>query len=77
MTTAYPLKDNTIKTLRKRSALTSTNVYIVRSVFEDLHSKILQISKAINAYNHYMNSVDRYNQLRKSFSVYRPFKHRN
>jgi hypothetical protein len=60
MTTAFR-PDDTIEKLRKRPSLTSTNAYVVCPVFGDLHSKMLRISCAIDAYNYHMSSVDQNN----------------
>lgn len=75
MTTAYTL-DQKVYRERKRPAVTSTNAYIVRPVFGDAVKKWLYIPRAINDYNYYINSVDRFNQLRKGMTIYRPFKRR-
>jgi Transposase IS4 len=74
--TAHCLKNDTVERLRRRPSLTSTNARIVRPVFGDLPFKRLQIPRAIDDYNHYMNGVDRSNQLRKNFTVRRPYEHR-
>jgi hypothetical protein len=71
MTTAYSIKE-TIPRLRKRPTLTSTNARIVRPVFGDAVRKWLNIPLAIDAYNHGMNGVDRANQLRRNYIIYRP-----
>lgn len=71
MTTAYSIKE-TIPRLRKRPALTLTNARIVRPIFGDVVRKWLDILLAIDAYNHGMNSVDRANQLRWNYTIYRP-----
>ena len=64
ITTAYSLHV-LIKRLRTRPSTTSTNADIVLPVFGDLKKKELEIPYAIDEYNHYMNGVDRNNQLRK------------
>jgi hypothetical protein len=64
LTTAHCLKNDTIKRLRKRPSPTSVNAVIVRSVFGDEVFKWLHIPRAIDDYTHYMNGVDRSNQLR-------------
>jgi Transposase IS4 len=76
LTTAHCLKDDTIERLRKRPSPTSTNARIVRPVFGDLPFKRLQIPRAIDDYNHYMNGVDRSNQLRKNLTVHRAYERR-
>ena len=76
LTTAHCLKDETIERMRKRPSPTSTNARIVRPVFGDLPFKRLQIPRAIDDYNHYMNGVDRSNQLRKNFTAHRPYERR-
>jgi Transposase IS4 len=75
MTTAFR-PDDTVEKLRKRPLLTSTNAHVIRPVFGDLYSKTLRIPRAINAYNHYMNGVDRNNQLRANLTVHRAFETR-
>jgi hypothetical protein len=60
MTTAYSITQ-TIPRLRKRPTITSTNARIVRPVFGDAVRKWLDISLAIDEYNHGMNGVDRAN----------------
>jgi Transposase IS4 len=77
ITTAYTLKNDTIWIKRKRPSPTSTNARIVRPVFGNAVRKWLRILRAINAYNHYMNGVDRANQLRRSYTVHRKFERRN
>jgi hypothetical protein len=52
---------DTIEKLRKRPSLTLINAYVIRSVFGDLHLRMLRIPRAIDAYNHYMGGVDRNN----------------
>jgi len=59
--------------LCKRLTLTSTNARIVRPVFGDEVRKELPIPKVIDEYNHYMNGVDRANQLRAKMTVCRPY----
>jgi Transposase IS4 len=76
LTTAHCLKDDTIERLRKRPSPTSTNARIVRPVFGDLPFKWLHIPRAIDDYNHYMNGVDRSNQLRKNLTVHRAYERR-
>jgi hypothetical protein len=60
MTIVYTLHQ-TVWRERKRPALISTNVYIVRPVFGDAVKKWLKIPLAIDVYNYGMNSVDRAN----------------
>jgi Transposase IS4 len=74
--TAHCVKNDTIKRLRKRLSSTSVNAAIVRPVFGNEPYKWLYIPRVIDDYNHYMNSVDLANQLRKNFTVHRPFKRR-
>jgi Transposase IS4 len=76
LTTAHCLKNDTIKRLRKRPSPTSVNASIVRPVFGDEAFKWLYIPRAIDDYNHYMNGVDRSNQLRKNFTAHRPYERR-
>lgn len=77
LTTAHYLKDETVLRFRKRPFPTSTNARVVRPVFGDLSQKWLYIPQVIDDYNHYMNGVDRANQLRRNLTVHRPFEHRN
>ena len=77
ITTAFPLKNETIQKLRKRPSPTSTNAHIVRPVFGDLFAKALEIPRVIDQYNCHMNGVDRSNQLRKNLTVHRPYERRN
>ena len=74
ITTAYSLHV-LIKCLRTRPSTTSTNAHIVLPVFGDSKKKELEITYAIDEYNHHMNGVDRNNQLRKGMSV-RPLQQR-
>jgi hypothetical protein len=53
--------NNIIKKLRKRPLLILINAYVIRPVFGDFYSKTLRIPRAINTYNHYINSVNRNN----------------
>jgi hypothetical protein len=76
MITAYYFKDKTIERLRKRPSLILINARIIRPVFRDLPAKRLYISHAINDYNHYINKVDRSNQLRKNLTAHRLYKSR-
>jgi Transposase IS4 len=76
LTTAHPFKNDTILRLRKRPSPTSTNARIVRPVFGDLPAKWLRIPCAIDDYNHYMNGVDRSNQLRRNFTIHRAYERR-
>ena len=76
LTIVYCLKNDIVKRLRKRSSPTSVNVQIVRPVFDDESFKWLHIPRVIDDYNHYMNDVDRNNQLRKNFTVHRPYERR-
>jgi Transposase IS4 len=76
LTTAYCLKNNTLERLRKRPSSTSVNAAIVRPVFGNEPYKWLHIPRAIDDYNHYMNGVDRSNQLRKNFTAHRPYERR-
>jgi hypothetical protein len=75
MTTAYSIKQTTPR-LRKRSALTSTNARIVRLIFSECIQKWLNILLAIDEYNHEMNGVDRANQIRQNYTIYRPQNYR-
>ncbi len=76
ITTAHPFRNDTVLRLRKRPSPTSTNARIVRPVFGDLPAKWLRIPRAIDDYNHYMNGVDRANQLRRNFTAHRPYERR-
>jgi Transposase IS4 len=76
LTTAHCLKNDTIERLRKRPSPTSVNARIVRPVFRDELFKWLYIPCAIDDYNHYMNKVDRSNQLRKNFTAHRSYERR-
>jgi Transposase IS4 len=76
LTTAHYFKDDTVERLRKRPAPTSTNARIIRPVFRDLPAKWLRIPRAIDDYNHYMNGVDRSNQLRGNFTAHRAYERR-
>ena len=76
LTTAHCLKNDTIERLRKRPSPTSVNARIVRPVFGDEPFKHLHIPRAIDDYNHYMNGVDRSNQLRKNFSAHQLYERR-
>jgi hypothetical protein len=77
ITTAFPLKNETIQKLRKRPSLTSTNAHIIRPVFRDLFVKALEIPRAIDQYNCHMNGVNRSNQLRKNLTIHRSYERRN
>ncbi len=74
--TAHPLKNDIIQRLRKRPSPTSTNARIVRPVFGNLLFKWLHIPRVIDDYNHYINDVDRSNQLRKNFTAHRLYERR-
>jgi Transposase IS4 len=76
LTTAHYLKNDTIQRLRKRPSSTSVNTTIVRPVFGNESYKWLHIPRAIDDYNHYINGVDRSNQLRKNFTTHQPYKRR-
>ena len=76
LTTAHCLKNDTIERLRKRPSPTSVNARIVRPVFGDEPFKHLHIPRAIDDYNHYVNGVDRSNQLRKNFSAHQLYERR-
>jgi Transposase IS4 len=76
LTTAHCLKNDTIERLRKRPSPTSVNARIVQPVFGDEPFKWLHIPRAIDDYNHYMNGVDRSNQLRKNFTAHRSYERR-
>jgi hypothetical protein len=58
--TAYSFSERTLRK-RRRPALISINARIVRLVFGDAIKKWLYISTAIDAYNHYINGVNRSN----------------
>lgn len=66
VTTAHRIKDETIERLQKRPSPSSANAAIVQPVFGDEPFKWLHIPRVIDDYNHYMNGVDRANQLRKN-----------
>ena len=70
MTTVHCLKNETVNRYRKRPSFTSTNAHIVRPVFGDESQKWLFISHVIDDYNHYMNRVDRANQLQRNLTVH-------
>src|SRR5438034_1846431 len=53
---------------RDRSSSTSTSVFIIKSVFENLSVKKLSILIAINVYNHYMSEIDTANQYQADFT---------
>jgi hypothetical protein len=55
---------------RKRPKATSINAKIVREPFGDESIKLLPIPVFIDDYNHYINGVDRANQLRSSFTIH-------
>jgi len=76
LTTAHCLKNDTIQRLRRRPSPTPVNARIVRPVFGDEPFKQLYIPRAIDDYKHYMNGVDRSNQLRKNFTAHRPYERR-
>ena len=74
-TTAFSVhrgNQDSVKKLRRRPKPTSTNARIVRPVFNDNVAKQLRIPHAIDAYNRGMNGVDTANQLKGSFTCYRP-----
>ena len=75
MTNAYNLIDIVIRT-RKRPSSTSTYASITRPVFGDSPVKDLPIPTGINAYNHYMGSVDTANRYRADFTTLRPKNYR-
>jgi hypothetical protein len=54
----------------KRFKITSTNAKIAREPFGDESVKLLSIPVFIDDYNHYINGVDKANQLRSSFITY-------
>jgi hypothetical protein len=56
---------------RKRPAKSSTNGRIVRIVFGDDPTKILEIPIFIDDYNHNMGGVDIANQLRESYETHK------
>ena len=69
MTTGHNLTSQIIRN-RRRPKSTATNAKITREPFGDQARKDLSIPAFINDYNHYMGSIDRANQLRKSFSIH-------
>jgi hypothetical protein len=69
--TAYSLLQRVYRQ-RKRPTPTSRNARIIRPVFGDTIWKWLWIPLAIDAYNYYMNGINRNNQLRRTITVYRP-----
>lgn len=73
MTIIYNLIE-TILRLRKRPAPILINARIIRPIFSELTEKQLLIPQIINNYNHYINSINTANQLRKTFTIQRKFK---
>jgi Transposase IS4 len=76
LTTAHCLKNDTIKRVRRRPSPTSVNARIERPVFGDEPFKRLYIPRTVDDYNHYMNDVDRSNQLHKNFTAHRSYERR-
>jgi Transposase IS4 len=71
ITTAFTVKER-VERLRRRPKISSTNAKIVRPVFGEFPNKRLFIPRAIDVYNHGMNSIDTANQFRKGFTCHRP-----
>ena len=72
-TTAFSVDkvEDRVQRLRRRPKSSSTNTNIIRPVFGDQSRKLLFIPRAIDVYNHGMNSIDTANQLRKLFTCHR------
>jgi hypothetical protein len=69
MTSGYRIEPKTLRN-RKRPKATSTNAKIAREPFGDKSIKLLPIPVFIDDYNHYINGVDKANQLRSSFTTH-------
>ena len=54
----------TVKRTRRHPSKTATNARTSRAVFEDSSTKVLAIPEFIDLYNHFMNDVNRADQLR-------------
>jgi hypothetical protein len=55
---------------RKRPKATLTNVKIAREPFRNKSIKLLPIPVFIDDYNHYINRIDKANQLKLSFTTH-------
>jgi hypothetical protein len=65
-------EEDSVERLRKRPKSTSINARIIRPVFGDKFIKRLRISNAIDVYNYKINRINTVNQLRTTFTYYRP-----
>jgi hypothetical protein len=61
----------TIERMRKRPGKTRTGAVQTRKVFGDDIKKMLPIPTLIDSYNHYMNSIDRFDQLKSYYTTLR------
>ncbi|EON63739.1 hypothetical protein W97_02967 [Coniosporium apollinis CBS 100218] len=63
--------DRFIKRLRERPPITATNARTTRAIFSDQVLKELEIPEFINLYNHFMNGVNKADQLRIYYNTQR------
>jgi hypothetical protein len=68
MPTVHSGKEKVVRR-RRRPVTTSSGAIQTRRVFGEEPTKELLIPNYINDYNHYMNAVDRADQLRTSYAA--------